>query len=121
MELPSADHVIAIEPFQGRVSVIFADQTIATSEEALTLREDGHPTRYYFPKHDVDMEKLRKTVHETACPFKGQASYYSIHARGRVADNAAWSYEDPFPAVAEIAGYLAFYPDRVDAIVGPKG
>jgi uncharacterized protein (DUF427 family) len=69
-----------------------------------------------IPRSDADMSLLKRTDHQTHCPYKGDASYFSIVADGRSAENAVWSYEQPFPAVDEIKEYLAFYPDRVDAI-----
>ena len=62
------------------------------------------------------MRRLIRTARASHCPFKGDASYFSIVSGGTTADNAAWSYEKPLPAMAEIAGYLAFYPNRVDKI-----
>jgi uncharacterized protein (DUF427 family) len=68
----------------------------------------------YVPRADADMSLLTRTAHHTHCPYKGDASYYSINADGRSAENAVWTYEQPFPGVAEIAGYLAFYPNKVE-------
>ena len=62
------------------------------------------------------MSLLTRTQHTSHCPYKGDASYYSISVDGRVAENAIWTYEQPFPGVTQIAGYMAFYPNRVDAI-----
>jgi uncharacterized protein (DUF427 family) len=70
----------------------------------------------YVPRADVDMSLLTRTAHTTHCPYKGDASYYSIKVDGKVAENAIWTYEQPFPGVTQIAGYMAFYPNRVDAI-----
>lgn len=70
----------------------------------------------YLPRADIKMDLLKPTAHHTHCPYKGDASYFSIEAGGRTADNAVWSYEQPFPAMAEIQEYLAFYPNRVDKI-----
>ena len=80
------------------------------------LAEANYPPVYYIPRDDADMSLLRRTAHASRCPYKGDASYFTIVADGRSADNAIWSYEQPFPAVAEIKEYLAFYPNRVDAI-----
>ncbi len=70
----------------------------------------------YIPRDDADMNLLTPSNHRTHCPYKGDASYFSIAADGRSSQNAVWSYEQPFPAMTEIKDHLAFYPDRVDAI-----
>jgi uncharacterized protein (DUF427 family) len=110
------DHPITISPNPNRVCVRFAGRTVADTTRALTLQESTYPPVQYVPLADVDMSLLARTEHTTHCPYKGDASYYSIKADGRVAENAIWGYERPFPGVAEIAGYVAFYPNRVDAI-----
>jgi uncharacterized protein (DUF427 family) len=113
---PSAEHPIAIEPSRSRVVVRVAEKVIADSRDALRLRESTYPPVLYVPRKDVDMTQLVRSSHITYCPFKGECSYYSIPAGGQRSVNAVWSYEDAFDAVAEIDGYLAFYPNRVDAI-----
>jgi uncharacterized protein (DUF427 family) len=110
------DHPIAISPADGRIRVTFAGHVVADSGEALMLMEASYPPVFYLPREHVDFAVLERTSHKTHCPYKGDASYYSIHAGGRTARNAVWSYEQPFDAVTAIAGYLAFYPDRVDRI-----
>ena len=116
MKLPGPDHPITITPNGNRVRVSFAGQVIADSARALTLQEAGYRPVHYIPRADADMSLLKPTSHATHCPYKGDASYFSIFVNGRSADNAVWSYEQPFPAMAEIAFYLAFYPNRVDKI-----
>ena len=116
MKQPGPDHPISIAPNPKRVRVRFAGQTIADTTRALTLKEANYPPVHYVPRADADMRLLTPTAHATHCPYKGDASYFSIEAGGRRAENAVWSYVAPFPAVAEIAGHLAFYPERVDGI-----
>jgi len=116
MKQPGPDHPIAIEPSAKRVRVRFAGNVVADTTAALILREAGYPPVYYVPRHDADMRLLTRTAHTTHCPYKGDASYFTIVAEGRSAANAVWSYEQPYPAMAEIKEYLAFYPNRVDAI-----
>lgn len=116
MKLPGPDHPIEISRHEGRVRVVFAGRTIADTTRALTLKEARYPSVYYIPREDADMALLRRTAHATHCPYKGDASYFTIAADGRSAENAVWSYEAPFPAVAGIKDHLAFYPNRVDAI-----
>ncbi len=116
MKIPGPEHPIAIDPSQKRVRVTFAGRVIADGREALTLREAVYPPVHYLPRKDVDMSLLTRTGHRTWCPYKGECVYFSISAGSSAAENAVWSYEDPFEAVAEIRELLAFYPDRVDAI-----
>ena len=116
MKLPGPDHPIAISANPKRVQVRFAGKVVADTTRALTLTETTYKPVHYIPREDADMGLLARTAHATHCPYKGDASYYSIQVGDRTAENAIWSYEQPFPAVAEIAGRLAFYPSRVDAI-----
>ena len=116
MKMPGPDHPITIEPAGHRVTVRAGGVVIARSDRALALREAAYPPVLYVPRADVAMERLQRTEHATHCPYKGDCAYYSVPDAGARGTNAAWSYEAPYPAVAAIAGYLAFYPDRVDAI-----
>lgn len=116
MKTPGPDHPITIAPAGGRVTVRAGGAAIASSDRALALREAAYPPVLYFPREDVAMDRLQRTDRHTYCPYKGECAYFSVTAAGPQGENAAWSYESPYPAVAEIRGYLAFYPDRVDAI-----
>lgn len=116
MKLPGPDHPITITPSAKRVRVTFAGHVVADTTHALTLQEASYKPVLYIPRNDADMKVLTRTDNATHCPYKGDASYYSIKVGDKVAENAIWSYEQPFPAMAEIEGYLAFYPNRVDAI-----
>ncbi len=113
---PGPDHPISIQHNRARVVVSVAGRMIADTGNALTLREADYPAVQYIPRKDVDFSQLERTDHATYCPYKGDCSYYSIPAGGEKSVNAVWSYEDPFPAVEQIGGYVAFYPDRVDEI-----
>ncbi|HMI20486.1 MAG TPA: DUF427 domain-containing protein [Sphingomonas sp.] len=108
IRIPGPDHPITIEPSPGRVVVKLGARIVADSREALTLREANYPAVHYIPRKDVQMTLLEPSPHQTYCPYKGDASY--LGAPGL--PNAVWSYETPYPAVADIAGHLAFYPDR---------
>jgi uncharacterized protein (DUF427 family) len=99
-----------------RVQVLWRGRTIADSSRALRLVEGSHPPVLYIPREDADMTLMQRTAHETRCPWKGTANYYSLHVGDVTAENAVWTYETPIPGVAEIANHLAFYPTRVDAI-----
>ena len=90
-----------------------AGHVIADTRASLTLQEAAYPPVHYIPLADVDMSLLEATDNYTYCPFKGDCSYYSIPVGGDAAVNAVWTYRDPHPAVAQIAGHVAFYPDRV--------
>jgi uncharacterized protein (DUF427 family) len=116
MKLPGPDHPITIARSGKRVRVTFGGKTIADSTNALVLNEAGYKPVFYIPRADAAIEALTRTEHASHCPYKGDASYFSIEADGKRAENAVWSYEQPFPAMAEIAGHLAFYPHRVDRI-----
>src|SRR4051794_19933082 len=105
------EHPITIEPNPKRVRVHFNGRVVADTTHALTLREAALPPVQYIPREDADMSLLTRTAHETHCPFKGDAAYYSIDADGRRAENAIWTYEEPYRRVAAIKGHLAFYPD----------
>jgi uncharacterized protein (DUF427 family) len=113
---PGPDHPISIAPSGKRVRLMFAGCVIADTTRALTLQETTYKPAYYIPREDADMSLCTRTAHQTYCPYKGDAAYYSITVGDKTAENAIWSYEEPYPAVAEIAGYLAFCPNRVDAI-----
>lgn len=116
MKQPGPDHPITIARNGKHVRVSFAGKTIADTANALILKEASYPPVFYVPRADADMAALTRTAHHTHCPYKGDASYFTIAVGDRTAENAVWSYEQPFPAVAEIKEYLAFYPNRVDAI-----
>jgi len=117
---PTAKHPITIEPTGGRVVVRVAGQVVADSRNALTLQESSYPAVQYIPMDDVDQAVLRPTTTSTYCPFKGDASYYSVQTPdGGTAEDVIWTYERPYGAVAEIAGHVAFYADRAQVTVEP--
>ncbi len=115
--IPGADHPIAIARNPQRVTVTQGGKVIADTTEALTLREASYPPVQYIPRKDADMAALARSTTTSWCPYKGEASYYSIPAGGEGSVDAIWSYEAPHDAVAEIKDHLAFYPHRVDSIV----
>ena len=104
---------ITVSPADVRVRVTVKGEIIADSRDALALREGDYPIVYYFPRKDVKMERLERTDLGTYCPFKGQASYFSVKGGP---ENAIWSYEDPYDDMLSIKGRLAFYRDKVDSI-----
>lgn len=116
IKIPGPDHPITIERNAGRVVVSVAGRIIADTRDALMLSEAHYPAVQYIPRKDVDMTLLTRTDLTTYCPYKGDASYFSIPVGGERSIDAVWTYETPYAAVADIKDYLAFYPDRVDAI-----
>ena len=115
-KLPGPDHPIFIQRNPARVVVSVADRVVADTRNAVTLREAAYPPVQYIPAENVDFSQLERTDHVTWCPYKGECNYYSVPAGGKKSVNAVWSYEDPFPAVGQIRGHVAFYPEGVDAI-----
>ncbi len=116
IKFPGPDHPISIEANPSRVAVTVSGKVIADTRDALILREASYPAVQYIPRRDVDMAALTRSEHTTYCPYKGDASYYSIPAGGDRSLNAVWTYENPFEAIAQIKDYVAFYPGRVDEI-----
>jgi uncharacterized protein (DUF427 family) len=109
MKLPGPDHPITIEPFDGQVRVASNGSVLVDTRRALVLREASYPPVYYVPRDDVQLDRLARSSTHTHCPYKGDASYWSLPQTADV----AWSYDEPYPAMAQIAGHLAFYPNRV--------
>jgi uncharacterized protein (DUF427 family) len=116
-KIPGPGHTITIEPTGVRVVARVGAQIVADTTRALTLREENYPPVQYIPLEDVDQTLLTASATQTYCPYKGDASYYSITAGGGRPD-AVWSYREPYDAVADIAGHVAFYTDQVDIVVG---
>ena len=113
MKLPGPDHPITIAFNPRRVQVDYEGHVIADSRRALTLKESSYKAVQYIPRDDVSMDFLARTEHHTYCPYKGEASYFSIVRDGQFAENAVWTYEAPYPAMNEIKDFVAFYPHYV--------
>ncbi len=107
-----ADH-IKIATAAGTYVVRAGGAVLGETSRALELREGSYPPRIYVPREDMAMALLEKTDRVTTCPWKGDASYFSITTPDGPLTNAVWSYETPIPEMAVIAGHLAFYPDKV--------
>ena len=117
------DYRVDILPRRNAVRAWWGDTLLGETTRSLLVDEQDHGLVFYFPRDDVHMDRLRPTDHSSYCPFKGHASYFRVDAAGggeggADADNVAWSYEDPYPEVARIRGYVAFYQDRVRVEVG---
>jgi len=114
--LPGPDHPITVTANPARIVVSVAGRVVADTQRALTLQEASYPAVQYIPIADVDVSLLERTDNASYCPYKGEASYYSIPAGGERSVNAIWVYETPHPSMTEIKDHVAFYPDRVDSI-----
>jgi len=108
------DYDVHFEPCPRRLRVVQGGVTIADSIRAKYLFETDHVPVYYFPRADVRMDLLTPTEQRTYCPYKGNAGYFTVTVDGRTAENAVWTYESPFPEVAEIKDYVAFFWNWVD-------
>lgn len=120
MREPGLDHPITIEPLAGRVVVRFAGTVIASTRDAVELCEASYPPVIYVPREHAEMGYFEPSEKTTTCPYKGEASYFGLRAGATFAPDAVWSYEAPYPAVAAIAGLLAFYLDRVSIEIAPE-
>jgi uncharacterized protein (DUF427 family) len=116
MKIPGPDHPITIKLNPKRVQVLFGGHLIADTSAALELKEASYRAAQYIPRKDVEMAVLSPTDQRTYCPYKGDASYFTISRDGRVAENAVWSYEAPYPAMERIRGMVAFYPNQVEIV-----
>lgn len=116
MSAPGQAHAITIEKNPNRVTVTFNGTVVADTRRALVLKEGRLPPVTYVPREDVQMSYLQRTDHATHCPFKGDASYFSVHFDGKTADNAVWTYETPLDAVKSIARYVSFYKEKLDVV-----
>ncbi|MFC4071006.1 DUF427 domain-containing protein [Actinoplanes subglobosus] len=113
---PGPDHPITITPTGSRVTVTVGGQVVADTADALTLQEASYPPVQYVPLADVDPALISPTDHRTYCPYKGDASYWSLPG----AENAVWGYQDPHDAVAAIKGHVAFYPDKAEVRIADR-
>jgi uncharacterized protein (DUF427 family) len=116
MKMPGPGHSMTIAPNPKRVRVTFAGRVVADTTRALTVREATLPVADYIPREDVDLSLLAPADTCFTCPYKGEATRYSVIAGGRVAESAAWSFEHPYSCVAALAGRLTFVPEAMDAI-----
>lgn len=108
------DYQIALEPVEGEVRVSLNGTAVASTRQALVMREGEHPPRYYLPLADVDPEALAPNAHSSYCPFKGTARYWNVSAGGALVENGAWAYDDPYAECLAIAGLVAFYNEKFE-------
>lgn len=114
---PTAAHPITVTPTGARVVVRVGGDVIAETDAALTLQESSYPAVQYIPLVDVAADRLRPSDTTTYCPYKGDAGYFDLVTDGGTVSDAVWTYRNPYPAVAQIAGHVAFYPDKADVTV----
>jgi uncharacterized protein (DUF427 family) len=119
MKQPTADHPITITPVNGRVQVRVNGELVADTRAALGLNEADYPVVHYIPIGDVDPKVLDRSESRSYCPHKGEARYYDVTVGDLTIEDAIWAYEQPYPAVAAIAGHVAFYPNKADITVDP--
>ena len=112
--MTEAAHTVRLKANLNRVRALYRGHVIADTDHALTVLETGLKPVQYFPREDVEMGFLGKTEHHTRCPYKGEASYFTLSMDGHIEENVVWTYEDPIPGVLAIKDYVAFYPDRVE-------
>jgi uncharacterized protein (DUF427 family) len=113
-ELSRSQGIIYFEDSPRRIRAKFNGETVVDSCHAKLLHEHGHLPVYYFPEDDVRMDLLVPTDHHTYCPFKGEASHWSVRVGDRESENAAWSYPEPIEDAPFLTGYFAFYWNRMD-------
>jgi uncharacterized protein (DUF427 family) len=116
--LPTDDHPITITPTGKHVTVRVNGEVVAETDAALTLQESTYPAVQYVPLADVVDSVLRRSDNTTYCPYKGEANYYHVTTGEGTIDDAIWTYEQPYPAVGEIVGHVAFYANKADVTVG---
>jgi uncharacterized protein (DUF427 family) len=116
MSQQASDHPIRIAPNPNRVRVVLGGTIVAETTRALTLKEGSYAPVFYIPREDVQLDLFDRTERRSHCPHKGDASYYTVTGGGLERRDAAWSYEAPLPVATQIAGHMAFYPNKVDAI-----
>ncbi len=120
VKIPDAAHPITIRPTGARVTVRVGGTVVAKTDSALSLAEASYPVVQYIPLSDVDQSLLERTTAQSYCPYKGDASYFTVNTPdGGTEADVIWTYEHPYPSVAEIAGHVAFYPDRAEITVDP--
>ncbi|ULP47698.1 DUF427 domain-containing protein [Mycolicibacter virginiensis] len=118
IHIPTDEYPITVTPTGRQVTVRIGDEIIADSANALTLQESNHPAVQYIPMSDVRRDLLSRSATTSYCPFKGDAAYFHVTTpAGQTIADAIWTYEQPFAAVAPIAGHVAFYPNKADISV----
>jgi uncharacterized protein (DUF427 family) len=111
-------HTITLTPEATRIQVLFKGTLVADTDRAIRLQEASYPACFYVPRADCKMEYFVETAHQTNCPFKGTARYWTLKTKDGAAENSVWGYDDPFDQMAAIDGHVAFYPNQVEIKAG---
>jgi uncharacterized protein (DUF427 family) len=127
-ETPERRGLILFEDSPRRIRGVLAGETVVDSTRAKLLHEHGHLPIYYFPREDVRFDLLEPTGHHTHCPYKGEASYWSVRVGDRISENAVWGYPEPLADAPALGDHVAFYWNKLDtwyeedeeAIVHPR-
>ncbi|RLV47505.1 DUF427 domain-containing protein [Nocardioides mangrovicus] len=117
-KIPDEKHPITVTPTEGTVRVTIGDTVVAESTRSLTLQEADYPPVQYVPLADVDASLLSETATSTHCPYKGDASYYTVTTADGAVEDAGWTYHQAYDAVAEITDHVAWYPDKASVEIG---
>lgn len=107
-------HRLLLTPFPRRVRAEFAGATVLDTIDGALLHESNMLAKLYVPEADVDMSLLEASELTTHCPFKGDASYWSVRVGDHVAEDAAWGYREPLDAAMWLKGRVSVYWDRLD-------
>lgn len=108
------DHPLSVRPQRIHVVVRLGDEIVADAKNVLVVEEGDYPPRYYITTSDVRMDLLEPTDHQTYCPYKGDARYWTVRTAGHVLENGAWAYDDPYDETAGLAGHISFYTEKMD-------
>jgi uncharacterized protein (DUF427 family) len=115
------DHEVRETRVEQRMTVELGGEVIADSVDVIRVDESEHPTRYYFPRADVRMDRLQRSDTTTECPFKGSADYFSMMLGNQVLKDAVWTYENPYDEHRALEGRVAFYEEHIPGIrIGPR-
>lgn len=107
------DHRVEEQRTNERLQVEVNGEVIADSTDVIVVDEDEQPKRYYFPRSDVKMDLLERSDTKSKCPFKGEASYFTLRAGGEQLRDVVWTYEDPYEEHRALANRIAFYEEKL--------
>jgi uncharacterized protein (DUF427 family) len=104
-----------LEACSSLIEIVTQGIQIARTRESYRVLETSHPPVYYLPPESIRMDLLRRSPGNSFCEWKGRADYYTLVLDDRLVSNVAWAYPQPTERFQQIAGYLAFYPSKMDA------
>ncbi len=105
------------QPTTARIQIVHRGVTLADSRQAVRTLETSHPPSYYIPPADIATEHLRASARRSMCEWKGAARYFDVVLAGETFRDVVWSYPDPTPDFASLAGFLAFYAAPFDTVL----